>query len=802
MGEARAAEPMKLYYDCPAKQWEAALPLGNGRLGVMLYGNPGQEELQLNEETIWAGSPYNDVNPRALKVLPEVRKLIFEGKYQEAQDLCGEAFDGKAQGMPYLTAGSVILDFPGHEDYIGLKRILNIADAVAEVSYQVGQVLFKREVFTSFTDQVAVLRLTASEKGKITLDLGYRTPMPDVTVRFPEDGKMRVAGRGKDHEGVEGKIEYEIQVKVVPKGGEMQVVDNKLSVKGADEVLVYISIATNFNNYLDISGNAALRAQEYLAGAARKNYQKLKERHVQFYRHLFDRVRLDFGTTSQDMKPTDVRLQEFAEKGDPGLVALYFQFGRYLLICSSQPGGQPATLQGIWNNLVSPPWDSKYTININTEMNYWLAEIGNLPEMHLPLIQMLKELSVTGRESARKMYDARGWMVHHNTDLWRISGRVDRAYHGMWVTANAWFCQHLWDRYLYSGDTTYLADIYPIMKGACEFFCDFLVEHPQYGWLVAVPSVSPENSPAGAGIKASTQAGTTMDNELIFHLFDNTIRAAEVLEKDPDLVSILREKQALLPPLQIGRLGQLQEWIEDWDDPKDKHRHVSHLWGLYPGGEISPYRTPELFNAARTSLIHRGDVSTGWSMGWKVCLWARLHDGEHVYQLLRDQLTPVAGNKGAGGTYPNLLDAHPPFQIDGNFGCAAGIAEMLVQSHDGAIELLPALPAALGNGRVSGLRLRGGFEISDMSWEAGKLKELKIKSVLGGNCRLRCAVPLKLKGMQVANGENPNSFFGVQQMKQAGKNGVKELPECATALKYVYDLDTQPGKTYTVRTEK
>lgn len=566
---------------------------------------------------------------------------------------------------------------------------------------------------------------------------------------------------------------------------------------------IYISIGTNFKNYKDISGNSLQQARKYIKKAGSKSYNKYRKDHIEYYQKYFKRVELDLSENEQALKPTNVRVKEFGSTFDPQLSALYFQFGRYLLISSSQPGGQPANLQGIWNYKLLAPWDGKYTLNINTQMNYWPAEVTNLSEMHDPMIQFIKELSETGCQTAA-MYGTRGWTLHHNTDIWRSTGAVDGPRYGIWPTSNAWLCQHFWERYLYTGNKKYLEEIYPILKDASLFFVDFLVEEPENGWLVVTPSNSPENIPAFNKKKgAALYAGTTMDNQLVFNLFSITMDAAKALEIDSVFsndLAVLREK---LPPMQIGKYGQLQEWMKDWDNPKDHHRHVSHLWGLFPGAQILPFENNDLANAARITLEQRGDHSTGWAMGWKVCLWARLLDGDHAYKLIKEQIKPAIEETGQnGGTYPNLFDAHPPFQIDGNFGCTAGIAEMLVQSHAGSVQLLPAIPREWKSGSVKGLLCRGGFEIKEMVWKDSRVEKLTIKSNLGGNLRLTSKIRLNYNDMlmdSATKGVNPNSSFSIQPIKEPLMTEQVDPGRLMRAYDkpYQYDFMTEKGKTYT-----
>ena len=728
-GEGGTADANLLWYDSPADEWVQALPVGNGRLGAMVFGGIANERIQLNEDTFFAGSPYDGTNPKAGAGLPRVRDLIWAGKYKEAQDLADDVLVARPQRqMSYQPIGDLMLLFQGIENSQSYRRSLDLDGAVASTRFKVRAVTHLREVIASAPDRVIAIRLsTDAPAGSVNVNIALSTPQ-DAEIVVEGDDTLVMRGIGPAQHGVPGGIRFETRVRVKRVGGRQTNGRDGIRIEDAQEVVLLVATATSYRRFDDIGGDPSAIARADIKAASAKSWEALLAAHQGDHRKLFRRVDLDLGRSPAADLPTDQRIARSGELDDPALAALYYQFGRYLLIASSRPGTQPANLQGIWNERTAPPWESKWTLNINAEMNYWLADAANLGELVEPLLQMTKDLAITGQRTARNDWGARGWVAYHNTDLWRQATVNSSAIYGMWPMGGTWLLNTLWDHWDHSRDRAFLDELYPLMTSSCLFYLDAVVPHPRTGELVMNPSNSPENSHRPG---VSICAGPAMDSQLLRDLFRHTIAASELLGKDAGLRAEIAAKLAKLPPDRIGKAGQLQEWFDDWDmdAPEINHRHVSHLYALYPGEQITVQRTPELAAAARRTLEIRGDDATGWGIGWRINLWARLEQRERAYKVLKMLLQPSR-------TYPNMFDAHPPFQIDGNLGGAAGIGQMLMQSHSGTIHLLPALPRLWPSGRISGLRARGNIGV-DLAWSAGKLTEAILTAGSDGPMRVR-----------------------------------------------------------------
>ncbi|OON27952.1 cellulose-binding protein, partial [Micromonospora sp. Rc5] len=725
--QALAAGDMALWYDEGAgTDWLRALPIGNGRLGAMVFGNVDTERLQLNEDTVWAGGPYDSANTRGAANLAEIRRRVFADQWSSAQDLINQTMMGSPGGqLAYQTVGNLRLAFGSASGVSQYNRTLDLTTATVTTTYVLGGVRYQREVFASAPDQVIVLRLTADKANSITFTATFDSPQR-TTMSSPDASTIAVDGISGNMEGINGSVRFLGLAHAIATGGTVSSSGGSLRVSGATSVTVLVSIGSSYVNYRTVNGDYQGIARTRLNAAKGVAIDQLRSRHVADYQALFNRVTINLGRTAAADQPTDVRIAQHASTNDPQFAALLFQFGRYLLISSSRPGTQPANLQGIWNDSLAPSWDSKYTINANLPMNYWPADTTNLSECFLPVFDMIKDLTVTGARVAQAQYGAGGWVTHHNTDAWRGASVVDGALWGMWQTGGAWLATLIWEHYLFTGDLGFLQTNYPALKGAAQFFLDTLVAHPTLGYLVTNPSNSPELAHHS---NVSVCAGPTMDNQILRDLFDAAARASEALGVDTTFRSQVRTAKDRLPPSRVGSRGNVQEWLADWVETERTHRHVSHLYGLHPSNQITKRGTPALHEAARKTLELRGDDGTGWSLAWKINFWARLEDAARAHKLFKDLVR-------TDRLAPNMFDLHPPFQIDGNFGATSGIAEMLLQSHAGELHVLPALPTAWPTGQVAGLRGRGGYTVG-VAWTNSQIDEIAIRADRDGTLKLR-----------------------------------------------------------------
>ena len=777
-----------LWYTHSAEKWDEALPVGNGRLGAMVFGKTDEERIQFNEDTYWSGGPYSQTREGGNKYLSEIQELIFKSDYIKAHNLFGRHLMGyPVEQMKYQSMGDIILNFPDNGEVEGYIHSLDLDQAIDKVTYKQNGIQFTREVFSSPVDQVLVIRLEADQKGSISFTANLRGKRNQAHSNYAtdyfqmdpygEDGLV-LTGKSADYLGVEGKLRYVARIKAIPEGGTLVVDDRDLIVKNADAVTIVLAAATNFVNYKDVSADPDKRVDSVLKTIDGKSYPELKTSHIGEHQRLFRRVSLDMGSGVTSFLPTDERLRNFDGQNDPNLASLCFQFGRYLLISSSRPGTQPANLQGIWNEDMNPSWDSKYTTNINTEMNYWPAEVGNLSECAGPLFKMIGELTDQGSDVAKENYGASGWVFHQNTDIWRVAAPMDGPDWGTFTTGGAWLCTHIWEHYLYSGDINFLKEMFPILKGSVVFFLDFLIEHPKYGWLVTNPSTSPENFPGWPGndrfydevtgwMSPGTTicAGSTIDMQILYDLFGYVAEAAEIIGIDTELKDTLLLTREKLAPMQIGKNGDLQEWLEDWDQKEKSHRHISNLYGLFPGNIISARSTPELADACRVVLEQRGLEGNGWASAWKMGCWARLYESEKALE----NFSYYIGNY----CLPDLFAiCSSAMQVDGSFGITTAIVEMLMQSHEDKIHLLPALPESWGSGNINGIRARGGFEIN-MEWKNGRLENAQIYSILGNICAV------------LADGDFSVTHVGEPVRKRLADDGL-------------FEFETEAGKTYII----